>query len=96
MVLYRLEEWQGGGGNVWYCEHTSTVSANITKWIVPARLLNMEPADFIQWLIDNYKPDKWFHNEDYSFVGWGWSSQTQMRKYKNYINKVAREKNFMI
>lgn len=95
MALYRLEEWCGASG-VWYCEHISEVSEKITKWVVPARLLGMDPADFLQWLIKEYKPDNFFHNEDYSFVGWGWSSQSQMRKYKNMINKIAREKNFQI
>lgn len=95
MVLYRLEEWQGSSG-LWYCEHTSTVSDKITKWIVPARLLGMDPADFIQWLIKEYKPDVIHHNEDCSFVSWAWNNQTQMRKYKNYINAVSRKKNFMI
>ena len=95
MVLYRLEEWQGSSG-IWYCEHTSTFPENVTKWVIPSRLLGMEPANFIIWLKDNYKPDVWSHNEDCSFVGWGWTSQAQMRKYKNAINRIAREKNFMI
>ena len=93
--LYKLDEWQGNSG-YWFCECTSIASPNIVKWVVPARLLNMDPADFLKWLIDEYKPDMVHYNKDCSFVCWGWENQTQMRKYKNMINRIAREKHFMI
>ena len=94
-TLYRLEEWQGGSG-VWLCEHTSSYPEGVQKWVLPARLLDMTVDKFLEWLIDTYKPDHIYHNEDCSFVGWGWSDQEQMRKYKNTINKIARQKNFLI
>ena len=95
MTIYRLEEWQGASG-IWYCEHTSSYPEGVQKWILPARLLDMTADVFLQWLIDNYKPDHICHDDSCSFVNWGWSDQSQMRKYKNYINKIAREKNFKI
>ena len=95
MALYRLEEWQNTSG-YWYCEHTSTHPPGIQKWILPARLLGMTADVFLQWLIDNYKPDYFFHSKSCDFVGWGWKDQTMMRKYKNFINKKAREINFTI
>ena len=94
-MLYKLSEWQGGGGN-WMCEHTSSFPQGVCKWVIPARLLGMSADEFIKWLIENYKPDNIYHNEDCSFVGWSWKSQAAMRKYKNYINRIAREKNFHI
>ena len=94
-TLYKLTEWQGGSG-MWLCEHTSSYPEGVQKWVLPARLLDMTVDKFLQWLIDTYKPDHIFHNEDCSFVGWGWSDQEQMRKYKNYINRIARQKNFLI
>lgn len=96
MILYRLEEWQSASGRYWHCEHTSSFPKGVQKWVVPARLLNMPVDKFIEWLFKNYKPDMFYHNKDCSFCSWGWKSQTQMRKYKNYINKIAREKNFQI
>ena len=94
-MLYRLEEWKGASG-IWYCEHTSSNPKNIDKWVLPSRLLGMSADEFLKWLFEKYQPDHIFHNEDCSFVGWGWTSQAKMRLYKNYINKVAREKNFLI
>ena len=94
-ALYRLEEWQGGSG-IWYCEHISSYPKGVQKWVCPARILDMTVDKFLQWLINTYKPDFIHHNKDYTFCSWGWQSQEMMRKYKNYINKKAREKNFMI
>ena len=94
-TLYKCEEWQGSSG-IWYCEHTSSFPKGVQKWVVPARILGLTPADFLRFLIKEYKPDIIHHNEDCSFVGWGWRSQSQMRKFKNMINKKAREQNFKI
>lgn len=93
--LYRCEEWRSASG-IWYCEHTSSFPQNVQKWVVPARILGLTPADFLKLLIKDFKPDQIFHNEDCSFVGWGWKSQSQMREYKRFINKKARECNFQI
>ena len=94
-MLYKLQEWKDAVG-YWRCEHTESYPKDVVKWVVPARLMGISPAEFLQWLIDNYKPDTIHHNEDSSLVFWGWKSITQMRKYKNYINKLSREQNFQI
>ena len=95
MTLFKLVEWEGGNGN-WYCEHTSTFPDGVQKWVCPARILGMSVDKFIEWLFENYKPDYFYHNADCSFCSWAWKSQEKMRLYKNFINKKAREKNFMI
>lgn len=94
-MLYRCEEWKSTA-NIWYCEHTASFPRDVQKWVVPARILQVTPADFIQLLIDEFEPDKIYHNEDCSFVSWGWTSQAKMRRYKNWINQKARECNFQI
>lgn len=94
-MLYRLEEWQGASG-VWYCEHTSSFPANVEKWVIPARVLNMSVDDFLRMLIKDFKPDVITVKKDGSFVSWGWSKQSEMRKFKNFINSEARKKNFQI
>ena len=94
-MLYRLEEWQGASG-IWYCEHTSSFPANVEKWVIPARVLNMSVDDFLRMLIKDFKPDVITIKKDGSFVSWGWSKQSEMRKFKNFINSEARKKNFQI
>lgn len=94
-MLYRLEEWQGASG-VWYCEHTRSFPANVEKWVVPARVLNMSVDDFLRMLIKDFKPDVITVKKDGSFVSWGWSKQSEMRKFKNWMNAKSRAINFQI
>ena len=94
-MLYQLSEWQGSSG-LWYCEHTSSYPKGVTKWLIPSRMLGIPADEFIKLLIAKYQPDVINHNEDCSYVGWAWKSQAKMRKFKNEINKIAREKNYQI
>ena len=95
MMLYQCKEWQDSSG-LWLCQHTSSFPRNVQKWVVPARILGISPAEFIELLLKDFKPDYIYHNADCSFVYWGWTSQSQMRKYKNWINAEARKVNFQI
>lgn len=94
-MLFKLEEWQGSSG-IWYCGHTASFPKNVSLWLVPARIMGISADNFIKILIEEYKPDFIYHNEDCSFVGWGWKKQADMRKYKNAINALARKVNFQI
>lgn len=93
-MVYKMEEWQGATGN-WYCNCLSNIGGGSALWYHPARILNMEPADFLLWLKDTYNPC-FYYRDDGSFVGYYWESQAEMRKYKNLINKKAREVNYLI
>ena len=93
-MLYRCEEWQING--IWYCQHTASFPKDVLMWVVPSRILNISPADFLKLLLETYQPDRFYHNEDCSFCYWGWSDQSKMRKYKNWINAEARKVNFQI
>ena len=94
VMLYVLKEWKSG--DHWLCEHTDSFPKNVQKWVIPARLLGVTADEFIKILIRDFEPDEIFHNKDCSFVGWAWRSQAKMRKFKNYINRISREKNFKI
>ena len=95
-MLFHLDEWQSTGTKIWYCEHTSSYPQGVQKWVVPARVLNMSVDDFLRMLIKDFKPDVITIKKDGSFVSWGWSKQSEMRKFKNFINSEARKKNFQI
>ena len=95
-MLYHLDEWQSTGTKIWYCEHTSSYPQGVQKWVVPARILGLSVDDFLRMLIKDFKPDVITVKKDGSFVSWGWSKQSEMRKFKNFINSEARKKNFQI
>lgn len=95
-MLYRLDEWQSTGTKIWYCEHTGSYPQGVQKWVIPARVLNMSVDDFLRMLIKDFKPDVITVKEDGSFVSWGWSKQSEMRKFKNWMNAKSRAINFQI
>lgn len=95
-MLFHLDEWQSTGTKIWYCEHTSSYPQGVQKWVVPARILGLSVDDFLRMLIKDFKPDVITVKKDGSFVSWGWSKQSEMRKFKNFINSEARKKNFQI
>jgi hypothetical protein len=95
MHLYKASEWQDET-KYWHCNDVEELGKGSGVWWHPARMLNMAPSAYVQWVIENYHPDKVTHSDDCAFVGFAWKSQTQMRKFKNYLNAEARKRNFQV
>lgn len=93
--LLRYEEWQGASG-MWYCNDTSNLKSNAGKWWMPARMLNISPAEYVQLLIERFTPDKINYNQETDVLVYAWKSQSAMRKFKNWLNAEARKKNFIV
>ena len=94
-MIYKSEEWQGASDQ-WYCNCLSNLKSNAGAWYIPARILNISPAQFIELLITEYKPDHFHFDKDTGFCCWSWTKQADMRKYKNWINSEARKVNFQV
>ena len=95
MAVYEAKIWQGSSGR-WFCNDTSHIKAGSGEWYLPARILNITPAAFIEFLITNFKPDYCYYNEKINFFSYSWSSQVKCNKWKLYINKEAKKRNFQI
>ena len=54
--LLKYTEWQGSAGS-WYCNDTSDLTSVRSLWWAPARMMNMTPAEYVEWLVTNFKPD---------------------------------------
>ena len=93
-MLWKAEEWETSSG--WHCNCVSNLAHNSAAWYIPARILNISPADFIELLFRQFKPDNFYFDENTCFCNWSWKSQANMRKFKNFINAEARKKNFQI
>ena len=93
-MLYKQTEWESESG--WHCGCVDNLGKNSNAWYLPARILGLNPADYIKFIIKNYKPDNiWVDSEKY-LVFFSWKNQSDMRLFKNFINKKARECNFQI
>jgi len=94
--ILKYSEFQDPVGNMWGCNDSEELGKGSAYWWLPARMLGLTPAEYLQWVIDNYKPDKISHTADCSVVWWRWKSQEKMRKFKNEINAMARKRNYVI
>lgn len=97
-MLYQMKEWQTVTGK-WHAGFIDTFAGDAAAWYQPARILNISPADYLSLVINEYKPDHiWVLGKDGdnpSFI-FSWDSQSAMRRYKNFINRKAREINYQV
>ena len=94
MHIYHMEEWESNGK--WHCGDVSALAADSNKWWYPCNILNLKPVDYVKLLMDTYHAIdvKYLSNGD--VLTFAFSTLADCRKFKNFINKKAREKNFVI
>ena len=90
--LYKATHWQSASG-IWYCNDVSDLGGVSGYWWIPARILNIDPADYILLLKEQFAPDVLKYTETGVLI-FGWYNELACRKYKNWINKKAKEVNF--
>ena len=87
-------EWESNGK--WLCGDVSALAAGSnTWWYVPA-LLNISPVEYVKLLMDKFHCNDIHYELKYDVLIFRFSTLADCRKFKNYINKVAREKKFYI
>ena len=98
-MLYVMKEWESPVSG-WRCGCIDNLAHDSGVWYLPARVLGISPAEFIELLITKFKPDHFHYSfgEDGTtcFVDYSWDFQSKMREFKNYINAQARKNNFQI
>jgi hypothetical protein len=58
--------------------------------------MNMTPAEYVEWLIVNFKPDHIVYSEEHDVLVYSWKKQADMRLFKNKLNALARKYNYVI
>lgn len=94
--VYKASEWTDNGGMVHIqCDDLVGTGRN---WVEPARILGLQPADFVIKLKQEFNADiqPYKKNGKVTFIGYSWKSLADARRFKNLINKIAREKNYQI
>jgi hypothetical protein len=95
MAIWQSSIWQGNSGK-WYCNDVSHLGAGSGEWYLPARILGITPAEFIEYLIKEFHPDYYYYNTEKNFFSYSWAKQVDCNRWKLTINRIAREKNFQI
>lgn len=92
MKIIQFEEFTDGvGKHRIFCDELVGKGAN---WIVPARVLDMEVADYLIMLKTNYNATLNFYKEEgkIKFVGCYWDHLEDLRNFKNFLNLTLRKK----
>ena len=82
-------------GDYYYSFSTQNLGKKYQQWVVPCRILGVTPAEYVRILKEDYNA-LIRYNPEKEFLSRRWESQSDMRRWKNYINKKARERNFHI
>lgn len=91
MTILTYKEWQSLSGR-WYCNDTT----KLPKWWVPARMLNISVEEYIILLYKTFhaRIDKYIPETDELIFSW--DNQKDCHNFVLYINKQAKQKNFLI
>lgn len=95
MHILRYQEWQTPGG-YWHCNDVSDLAGMSGYWWIPARMLRMSPAEYVEWLIKNYKPDNIKWNGKTLIYSWSKEHYNLCHSFVLYINRIARQKGFQV
>lgn len=90
-MIVQFKEWKSSLG--WTCAPVDSFSPNIDNWILPARALNISFDQYVNKVITDFKPDTVAFS---TYFGCWWKNQSDMRKFKNWVNKALREANINI
>lgn len=90
-VILKLEELQSYNG--WSCYFPKDLIGIGNKWYTPARALGLNLIDYVETVIEKFKPNKvlFSNNKDDCLLIFYWNKQADMRKYKNWLNKLLRD-----
>lgn len=95
MSLYKCEEWQGSSLD-WYVNDVKNSNPIAHKWWIPLLILNISCEEYIKMLKTKFKAKDFNYKKESNVLIFSFSSVTDARKYKNYINRIAREKQFIL
>ena len=93
MHIYKAEEWQSPSGR-WLCGDVSALAADSNDWTYPMQIFDLTPEKYVKLLIHAFNADV-HYNSSANVLTFSFSSLADCRKFKNLVNKKAREKNFI-
>ena len=92
--VYKAEEWKAGNGK-WYCADVSSLSRDSSTWWYPCNILELSPVEYVKLLKNKFNASNFHYRTQSDVLLFSFDSQQDCRRYKNYINKIAREKHFV-
>lgn len=90
--IYNAEIWESYGR--YYVGDVSALSAGSNAWWHPVNIFNIKPTDFVLLLKNTYNATLVSYKCETNVLIFYFTSLEAARKYKNYINKIARTKKY--
>ena len=91
--LFCLTEWESSSG--WHCGDVSDLGHMSNAWWYPMRALQMTVEEYIPFLVE-CGAFGFSYSQESNVLLFRWKNQSSMRKFKNKVNKAARENHFFI
>lgn len=92
--ILHFTEWESDGR--WLCGDISALAADSNKWWYVPSLLDLTPVEYITLLKEKFHATGFHYTLKHDVLLFYFTSLEDCRKFKNYVNKTAREKNFVI
>ena len=92
--IYKAEEWECNGR--WYVADTSNLPKSSNTWWYAPAAANLSPIEYVKLLITKFKVSHIQYKVKSDVLIFSFDSLEDCRKYKNYINKQARQNKFYI
>lgn len=92
--ILHVSEWQSNGK--WLVSDVTDLGRGSGTWYYVANLLSLSPVDYVKLLINKFHAvDLRFFKKSNVLVFY-FSSLEHARSFKNFVNKTARDKSFII
>lgn len=91
--LYKMTYWADNGGK-WHCNDVSNLSGRSAKWYTPMRILNLSVEDYINLLVRDFHAQNLYYYPQSEYLGFSFEKETDAKAFCNYVNKIARTKNY--
>ena len=88
--IFKMSEWQSPNGN-WNCGDVEDLANNSNAWWIPCRILEVPVEEYVNMLVNDFKVSYIKYFSDKNLLFFSWDNQTDMRKFKNFVNKKAKE-----
>lgn len=92
--ILSVSEWESNGK--YLVSDVSELGRGSGTWWYIANLLSLTPVEYVKLLIDKFHAVNLRYSLESDVLIFYFSSLKDARSFKNFVNKQAREKKFMI
>ena len=94
MAVLKLNEWESNGK--WHCADVSDLAGGSSMWYHEWRASGLSLDNYITKVFEEYHAELFLWNEEKDLLIFVWEKQSDMRRYKNWLNAQARRNNYII